>query len=198
MLEQEAAAVEVRSQEQAEAGDVEERDRRGAHRVLVQAEAGVQLMQCAAEVAAGELDALRGSGGAGGVQDQRGLVRADHHAGIVGRVRVAPGEIVEVGDQGVAGGVGSQGRGGRVDHQDAGLGVGQDGQDLGRGQAVVDGGEDRSALGRAVEDFGELRAAGADEGDAVAGGHSLALQGLGDLAGAAVEVGERRQAAGFG
>lgn len=53
----------------------------------------------------------------------------------------------------------------------------------------------RSALGRAVQDLGELRAAGPDEGDAAAGGHSLALQGLGDLAGAAVKIGERGQAA---
>jgi hypothetical protein len=87
--------------------------------------------------------------------------------------------------------VGDQGGGRRVGDDHARFGVGQDGQHLAREQPVVDRGEDRPALGRAVHDLSELRAAGADERDAVAGAHILALQRAGDLAGPLVEFGER-------
>jgi hypothetical protein len=103
-----------------------------------------------------------------------GLVRAGHLAGVAGGGAVAPGEIIQVGDQGVTAGADGQRGGGQVDDRDAGLGVGQDGQDIPGGQPVVDGSEDGPALGCAIENFGELQAAGADEGDAVAGGHALA------------------------
>jgi hypothetical protein len=64
--------------------------------------------------------------------------------------------------------------------------------------AAVDRGEDRPALGRAVHDLRELRAAGADERDAVAGADVLALQRAGDLARPLVEFGERGQPGRFG
>jgi hypothetical protein len=102
-------------------------------------------------------------------------------AGIGGRSGVPPGEVTAVGDQDTtveaeAADVRDQGCGRPVDDQHAGFGVGQDVQDLLRRQPVVDGGEDRPSLGRAVEDLDELRAAGADEGDSIAGAHSPGLQ----------------------
>ena len=195
LLEQQVAAVEVGGQQHAEPGDVEERDGRGTDRTGVQADAGVQLVQGAAEVAAGQLDALGRAGGARGVQDERGLIRCRHLTWVISGRVVPPGEIVEVGDQGVAveaqgADVGDQRGGRRVGDDHAGLGVSEDRQHLARGQPVVDRREDRPALGRAVHDLGELGPAGADVGDAVAGAHILALQGAGDLAGSLVEFGE--------
>ena len=159
-------------------------------------DARVQLVQGAAEVAAGQLDALGHAGGAGGVQDERGLIRCRHLTRVISGRVVPPGEIVEVGDQAVAveaegADVGDQGGGRRVGDDHARFGVGEDGQHLARGQPVVDRGEDRPALGGTVHDLGELGPAGADVGDAVAGAHILALQGAGDLAGSLVEFGER-------
>jgi len=69
-----------------------------------------------------------------------------------------------------------------VAFHDAGAGH----QDLAGGQAVIDRGEDRPALGRTVQDLHELRAAGADAGDAAAGAHSPGLQRPDDLAGSPV------------
>ena len=203
LLEQQVAAVEVGGQQHAEPGHVEERNGRRADRTLVELDARVQFVQGAAQIAAGQLDALGHAGGTRGVQDERGLVGCRHLTGIIGWGIVPPGEIVEVGDQCVAvhaegADIGDQGGGWRVDDDHARFGVGQDGQHLARGQPVVDRGEDRPALGRAVHDLGELGPAGADVGDAVAGAHVLALQGPGDLAGSLVEFGERGRPARLG
>jgi len=72
---------------------VEEGNGRRADRTLVESDARVQLVQGAAEVAAGQLDALGRAGGARGVQDERGLVGFGQLAGVVGLGVVPPGEI---------------------------------------------------------------------------------------------------------
>jgi hypothetical protein len=137
LLEQQVAAVEVGGQQHAEPGHVEERNGRRADRTLVELDARVQLVQGAAEIASGQLNALGHAGGARGVQDERGLVGCRLLAGVVGLGVVPPGEIVEVGDQRVAveaegPDVGDQGGGRRVDDDHARFGVGQDGQHLAR------------------------------------------------------------------
>jgi hypothetical protein len=62
----------------------------------------VQFVQGAAQVAAGELDALGRPGGARGVQDERGLVGVGEVARIGGGSGVPPGEVAGVGDQDTA------------------------------------------------------------------------------------------------
>ena len=99
LLEQQVTAVQVGGQQHAEPGDVEERDRGRADRRGIQPDVGVQFVQGAAEVAAGQLDALGRAGGARGVQQERGLVRGGLLAGVLGGRGVAPGLIVAVGDQ---------------------------------------------------------------------------------------------------
>jgi hypothetical protein len=75
LLEQQVAAVEVGGQQHAEPGHVEERNGRRADRTLVELDARVQLVQGAAEVAAGQLDALGDAGGARGVDEVSDVVR---------------------------------------------------------------------------------------------------------------------------
>src|SRR6185312_10946275 len=106
---------------------MEERNGRRADRTLVELDARVQLVQGAAEVASGQLDALGRAGGAGGVQDERGLVGCRHLTRVMSGRVVPPGQVVEVGDQAVAveaegADVGDQGGGRRVGDDHARIG----------------------------------------------------------------------------
>jgi hypothetical protein len=138
LLEQQVATVQVGGQQHAEPGDVEERDGRGADRIHVQADARVQFVQGAAQVAAGQLDAFGHAGGARGVQDERRLVGSGLLAGILGGRGIPPGLVGAVGDQdddieAEAADVGEQDGGRAVDDDHARFGVGEDAQDLTRG-----------------------------------------------------------------
>ncbi len=184
------------------AGDVEQRHRDEADRVLVESEGLARGGDERGEVRAREHRALREAGRARCVELDRDVVGRGRVTGIAVGLRVAPGTelvVTRVSADREDERIRRQRRFALVQDreevaphdQDAGAGVVHDVRDLGGGQPPVDRAQHRTDLRRAEHELEQLEGVPVEEGDTVAAPDALGPQAVRDSVRGRVEVAVR-------